>query len=642
VFILFLLSITSPSLAQPSPDLTLSAFTQLQKHIRSWTPAADDEPFTPTIGACLTLKLRGEVIARSTAWSEHPFDEKPESPTVLRRVLAQALKQAEPKLGVPNDALRDEAIKQTAQEITFSLELAGPLTAIEPNTWDEAEITLRPGLDGVATRPLRALRASEGSKRSEPSSSLTSIFPAQMLLTSTLPHRALAGTIAQSLGEGGPAAALEEPKKIRAQHQLRFYTFRTTHAAQSTPKSAPTLLIRGQRPIPAGQPMSITELRDFARRLADHLVARQLPVDAVDQHAIIGTITPVAASRSAAASPLEHVLAAYAVEQYRETYEEPIPATNRDAPNPRWAFVRTAADFVISGEPGVSSLHVLLGDGVRSHYPSRNLVLGRFKGAAQIVLGASPPSLELQDDPRIRAVNIPRLPIELRPVVMFAMLQTRVVTQSPELDKLDGFIRSTFADVPEGRLPSLMPWLGWTEIERAAVAAQTQVNPEMPRALTLRQMRSQVWQHQLTPLTATEDTQDMIGGIVFTKGLGEAGGSGGGNPYPTWQCVRPLAFIATMLGDPRLTSPEERPREIANLLLAMRYLRQLQVDDASAWMYPNPDQAKGGIRAAVWDPLEPIDATSLTLLTVTELLKSLDKLAAEKAPAPQPAPAPTK
>ncbi len=161
-------------------------------------------------------------------------------------------------------------------------------------------------------------------------------------------------------------------------------------------------------------------------------------------------------------------------------------------------------------------------------------------------------------------------------------------------------LRDGFATTPQTQLVAAMPWLGWASAENPVVEdasrppelATLALGPEgsIIGALALRRMRDQVWQHQLTPLTATEDTQDMIGGIVFTRGLAE-GSSGGGNPYPTWQCVSPLAFIATMLGDPRLTTAEDRPREIANLLLAMRFLRQLQVDDASAWMYPNPSTA---------------------------------------------------
>jgi len=106
---------------------------------------------------------------------------------------------------------------------------------------------------------------------------------------------------------------------------------------------------------------------------------------------------------------------------------------------------------------------------------------------------------------------------------------------------------------------------------------------------------------------------------------------GTGTPLPTWQCVRPLAFIATMLGDDRLTEPSERLIETARLLHALRFLRQLQADDSCGWMYPNPEMAIGGIRASTWDHTMPPDATSLTLLCVVEAIQSLERVAAAEA-----------
>ncbi|HMN40327.1 MAG TPA: hypothetical protein PKE29_05740 [Phycisphaerales bacterium] len=641
LIVLLFLFPSSASAQTPTPEATLSAFTTLQRHIRSWSPASADEHLPAALGACLTLQLRGQVIARAVAWSPDPFAENAASPEVLRRVLAQAIEQAEPKLGVPNDALRDEAIKQTAQEITLSLELAGPLSAIEPNTWDDAEMLLRPGLDGVAVKANRGPGASPGTA----TITLQSIFPSHMLLTSTLPHRALGSAIAQTIGEGGGAAALEDPKKVRDRHHLRFYTFRTTHAAQATPKSAAGLLYRGERLIPANQQPSSKELREFARKLADHLVARLLPADAKGERHMLANLRPGAETDATPAPALDQLVAAYAVEQYRELLGQ--GGLRADAfGNPRWLFVRAAAYAGTSGVSAAPAMYLLLAPSISDPRKERDILEVRACAALRFTMFGEA-LRDWADDPEsqslVAALNPSVVPGPLKPMLVMAALGMPREIGSPELSKTESMLRSIYSETPEGRLVILMPWLGWADLAQSrSVAQEARVQavapPGLPTALALRRMRDQVWQHQLTPLTATEDTQDMIGGIVFTSGLAEGGSGGsrgsggGGNPYPTWQCVRPLAFIATMLGDPRLTTAEERPREIANLLLAMRYLRQLQVDDASAWMYPNPEQATGGIRAAVWDNSLPTDATSLTLLCVTELLKSLDKLAAEKTP----------
>ncbi|MFN7440371.1 MAG: hypothetical protein ACK5TV_09295, partial [Phycisphaerales bacterium] len=113
----------------------------------------------------------------------------------------------------------------------------------------------------------------------------------------------------------------------------------------------------------------------------------------------------------------------------------------------------------------------------------------------------------------------------------------------------------------------------------------------------------------------------LVGGIVFTKSR---------NPLPTWQAARPIAFIATMLGDPRLTAPDERSRELVRLLTSLRFLRQLQADDSTAWMQALPGSARGGIRSAPWDQRMPVDATAITLMAITESIRSLDALSPAK------------
>ncbi|MBY0263711.1 MAG: hypothetical protein K2Q20_15305 [Phycisphaerales bacterium] len=184
---------------------------------------------------------------------------------------------------------------------------------------------------------------------------------------------------------------------------------------------------------------------------------------------------------------------------------------------------------------------------------------------------------------------------------------------------------------------NLMPWLGWAEIACARQRAKGGGLDTIPSAIALRQMRSQLWQHQLSLTDTTPDTLDMVGGIVFTAGLAQ----GKGTPYPTWHGARPLAFVATMLGDPRLTEPAERPRETVRLMQAVRFIRQLQVDEASAWAYPNPAKAIGGIRSAPWDFSQPVDASALALMFITETIKSLDALAAQPADKQPAAPTPS-
>src|SRR5262249_31356165 len=108
-------------------------------------------------------------------------------------------------------------------------------------------------------------------------------------------------------------------------------------------------------------------------------------------------------------------------------------------------------------------------------------------------------------------------------------------------------LRGEYSQTSQGNLVSLMPWLGWAEIAQADAKKSHEVGDgSIPAALALRNMRDQVWDHQLSILDAGDDAPDMVGGIVFNRGFSQ--GAPKGPIFPTWQSVRPLAFIATMLG----------------------------------------------------------------------------------------------
>ncbi|MEO1583544.1 MAG: hypothetical protein AAFR96_03100 [Planctomycetota bacterium] len=160
-------------------------------------------------------------------------------------------------------------------------------------------------------------------------------------------------------------------------------------------------------------------------------------------------------------------------------------------------------------------------------------------------------------------------------------------------------------------LVGAMPWLGWAEQAAAGEG-------EIPSAVALREMRRIVTDFQLTAADAGADNLDLVGGIVFTSGT---------LPLPTWQSARPVAFLASMLSDGRLTTPAEQDAELASLLRSLRFLRQLAASEAEAFIYREPASALGGIRAAVWDQQMPTDASAMTLLALVETLESLDSMA---------------
>lgn len=161
------------------------------------------------------------------------------------------------------------------------------------------------------------------------------------------------------------------------------------------------------------------------------------------------------------------------------------------------------------------------------------------------------------------------------------------------------------------QLVGVMPWFGWAEIELA--------EGDIPSAIALRQMRETVTDFQLTASDAGPENLDLVGGVVFTSGA---------VPLPTWQTARPVAFLATMLRDGRLTEAGEIDGELADVLRGIRFLRQLSARETECFMYREPAEAVGGVRAATWDQSMSADATAMTLLAVLETLESIDAIAA--------------
>lgn len=585
----------------------MRAFEAVRGWVNAWqVPARVDDPGAGAAGACVTLRLNGELVGRGEAFSLA-------GGSALLNATRDAMSKAEGRLRVPNDATREDATRRVAAEIAISVELAGPLITIEPKTWGDVDTGLSPGLDGVI------VRGGEAEGRME------AVFPSTMLTLNILPRRAIAGAAASLIGEGGAAAALNEPEEIRAKHGLRMQRFRVCQVAQGRAADAPIVLFRGQRLIPANTVMTGAELREMASGLAQHLVKRAEGQVRVD---------PARGSAGRATDALSGLLSAYALARYHAVCADQVQPGVKDIER---AISAAWREYAAVEEPGIPAGSALVwmtvpGDSMLGS-DERALQRVRFQQWSRAIF--APELAGRQEAPKalVQLVDPKQITRELRPLVLFAVLSgyqagtganpVRGADDAAVLAGTERLIRSLYAEAGESRLVSMMPWLGWSEIAQAEAtrADGNAPRPDLAGALALRQMRDDVWKHQLAISDAGEDGLDMIGGIVFTDGKG--------TPLPTWQSVRPLAFIATMLRDERLTEKHERPREIARLMRAMRFLRQLQVDESECWMISDCGAATGGVRASTWDQTTPTDATSLALLCVVEMLKSLEAIAHE-------------
>lgn len=580
--------------APPLPDQTMRIYRSVESWIRAWqvptkglADAADTPRDSAIRGACVTLRFAGEVVGRG---------ESIVGDDVVATATRAAMTAAESKLPIPPRANAQDQARKLAPEIAISLELAGALTPFEPATWEEAELALAPGLEGVCVTPPVANAA----LRPPPPRVM---FPSQMLLTNLLPHRAISTLASQVIGEGGAAAVLDQPKIIIQRHGLRFSRFRVTHLAQPSPGQPPVLLFRGQRVVPWQSAMTRAELEAFGRRIAHHLLKR---------------LTDEGPAKLAKDDPAR-LLAIFAC----QTAQTKGIAWSTAA-DPNFLRMLNLRDEIGKESPKVETylkalfLAGLTAEqvGLRGVNASPDADVGYSAIDHADLLIASPAS-DLHRTEQLLSLNL------LARVTMPGSRPERWKTLIFRNDRaaLRARISEMFASAAPGTLVNDMPWLG-------DAAMRVSASGDVLAAEPLREMRAQLWEHQFTLAKSTPDTQDMLGGITFTMKTVD------GRPaaFPTWQCARPLTFVATMLRDPRLTEPKERAPELVKLLSALRFLRQLQVDDASAWLYSDPSKAVGGIRASVWDSSLPIDASSMTLLCVAEAIDSLDELTSPMGP----------
>lgn len=588
---LCVLGAVQPAWAQPKPQDSLAAYRTVDEWVRAWAvepPAAGGGEVAggpqnaARAGAvCVTLRMGGRVVGRGV--SDGAADGLR---AALASATAAALRDAEPRLGVPNDALRETNLRTLAPQIAISLELAGESIPIEPATWEDAERTLAPGLDGVVARLAAAAGGQGGPGASAPAET---VFPSMMMATGTLPHRALSGAVARAIGAGGAAAALEEPVKIRAEHGVRMARFRVSHVAQPRAGVEPVFLIRGSRPLPPSHVMTGAEINQMTARLAEHLLARVRNAE----------------SAKDALSPTQIALAIAALEN-----AAPLLGT-----------LPIAADIRAQAPAIAARLARRIKASTAADDRTAVLVLTRvYAGRARLnaedaaALAAIAPAPDGTESERAEMLKVTPPVGALRAYALLGVpFAPRTDTLDPAAEAAAEILRTGLIQTPAGARAALMPWLAMAAVDAGMQRAQ----PRPDFGVALREVRDQMWSHQLDVTTAGPDRLDMVGGITFTLGKRDAG-----DTLPDWQSARAVAAAGAMLRDASITEPGERGREVVRLMSAARFLRGLQVDEAAMWMEEDP-AALGAIRAAPWDRARPIDAQSLTLIALVELQRGL-------------------
>lgn len=564
--------------APPDPARAMQCYKAVDEWVRRWQTPMDPVGQAPLPAAAVTLRYQGSVVGRGVAVASQPEG----ASGILMIATSRALNEARERMPIDHDALFDENLKAAAAHIAVTVEVAGRLIPIQPDQYADAVSLVAPGLEGVAVRI---------------GDSIDAIFPETMLATGTDAAAAIRALVAKTSND--PALGLKEPKELREKNGAAFYRFKVTVVGQVGEGRQPEFFQRGGR---VARLSELTEegLKRWANTLAAHLQA-QITSEA-DKCAMSGGLQPVVGSADPA-SPDEKALAALALFGSKsQGSSDAVLAQCICLAASALADTKSAADLSTQALVEATRCRVLMVNRQVSMQPAaaaflRSPAVGR------------PERLIGEDGEFGNSVQGVEKGLLIYALSLCASMEQRTI--------LDRAIRRDFRDTQPGFLVGQMPWLGWAEREIHDA-------DDIPSAPALREMRSQLWAHQLQAQDLSPDDRDLAGGIVFSTNR---------QPLPTWQAARPLAFVATMLGDPRLTEDKELASETVRLLEALRYLRQLTAEEPEAHMYKDPARAIGGVRASVFDQRMPPEATAMTLMAVCETIKSLDEIKARQAAA---------
>lgn len=566
-----------------TPAEAMAAYMKVADWVKAWDVPVELVPGSVEPAAARVVLFRsGAPVGEGSALREGS------GRGVVWRAASAAMAGAEREMVPRRDALWREQMHSAAAGLTLSVELAGPMTPLGEAELADPDSALRPGLDGLAIRHADAWEV---------------VFPAELAALGVTPTIELAARAAKLLGD--PAAGVSLPRDLAIERGVVFYRFGVSRIAGVGRAGAPEFLTRGGRVVELSD-VDVASLLRFAEGLLGHFEQVRHPDES--GLGLWGTIHPFrGVADPPLATPTQQSLAALSLVNLARTPQasEAVRARAEGLARSLMRDLQRVEGSEIAPED----------DGVACALAW--VALRRLGAAGDASDGLRPlfETCERMMDAHARAERGETRGTVSEAILAWAMAE-RAGATGLDRDAAERDVRALYRATEPGALVGLMPWLGWAEL---ALCPEGPV----PAGPALRQIRERVWEHQLAPEDTGPEERDLAGGIVFTRGFVS---------LPTWSSARAVAFCATMLGDPRLTTREELSPEIVRLLASMRFLMQLGAREVETAFYPDPRVAAGGARAAVWDHRMPPEASALTLLAASEFLRSL--AAAEEAKTP--------
>jgi hypothetical protein len=594
----------------PEPEAAMKLFAAVQEAVRSMDAAKVaevNERSSRLVASAVTLRFEGRIVGRGVNAADDG--------ATLRRAVEAAVAEAASRLPTTNAATSRDQLLAMASRVAISLELSGDLVPMTPATYSQIDLEVLRGLEGVAARFGQSVRA---------------VSPATMLANGTSPGDAMIAAISAASGDAALAVRTDpkgQPDRLAADRGAVFYKFPVSHLAQVRAGATPTFLFRGGKVV-SDRDITVASMRQLAESMVDWLL-RWDSSNRVASDWPKGTYFPSRGGyEPPTASLAEFAIVTYAVHRFITVKEQ----FQIEGQNP-WTIVRPGAAGSAYLRFGAERLERQpLADAKPGPMFAclRSLVVMAPMEHMTVTRGVVPATLSVYDGELTSVFTVKGgwnslVPENARAFAAFVLARRATIIPGEvgaeeRLQVAQEAVRSLYRETKPTMLVMHMPWLGMAERLLAGTG-------ELPAAAALRDMRDLVWKFQMTDADAGVEGPDLVGGIVFTSSS---------ELLPTAQSLRPLAFIASMLADPRLTDVGERPMQLSRLLRSVRFIRQLTMDEWSGFAAVDPAMAAGGVRASLWDSKESPEATALGLITVCNTLESLGAMTAPPRPAQAP------
>jgi hypothetical protein len=583
------------SLAQDE-STTIADAIDAWLHIRPWIdelhvpPARPGELGPELTGVSLMLRFQGRIIGVGEA---HDL-----GPETLRQAVIAAVRDARASQRVKD--LPFEMIESVGSQACVEIELPLQPQPLLGETFDDVIASIRPGIDGLAVR-----RGTNWSWS----------FPGRMQAfgLAERPERVLIRLLREL---GLPP---KNPVELRRIDDVEFYRFKVIVLTQETPESMPFESIRGAQLVP--RPM---ELQALARTLAEGAASNLLTHLASDPTKDVGDIP--GAERLAdlglfgdyevsndsykpmVAPPGEQALTAWALARYSAEYRDLPPETRSEIRRiaglilDRLGTVDPVEQDPMADErciPLILLSGLALYDQKENHDPELAqppiIAKARDRFLAQIDRpedGQPEVNLSVRALEALAACGLSR---ETNPII------------SPEkaAKMLESVWRTTAPDQLIGVLHFLI-LADRTLSPNPNLASHQAASQHLIEAAIVNQIG-----HEESLVAIELPARDLLGGFVLS-----------GSPRATSgaSSLRPALALAAATRNGLIPAPERRLAWQTSLELALRFARQLQIDETQGYRTPAPVRARGGLKSAPWSNLSRLSDTALALLLATEIL----------------------